>query len=54
MTAPWPSACSVRNFVIVEIWDILNNGCLFIVSNLPVATKLLFFNPSFIQQGPGE
>jgi hypothetical protein len=45
------SACSVRNFVIVETPDIFVDGWLFVVSNLPLATKLLFFNPHFHFKG---
>jgi hypothetical protein len=36
-----------RNFIIVEISDIVRSGRLFIFSNLPLATKLLSINPSF-------
>jgi hypothetical protein len=48
---PATNACPARNFVIVEMSDILHDRWLLIVSNLPLATKLLFFNPSFIQLG---
>jgi hypothetical protein len=44
------SACSARNLVIAEISGILDDGGFFIVSNLPLATKLLFFNPPFISK----
>ena len=34
--------------------DIFVAGWPFVVSNLPLASKLLFFSPSLIQQGPEE
>jgi hypothetical protein len=45
------SACPVRTFVIVEIPDIFAGGQLFIVSNLPLAVHLPYFNLIFIRQG---
>jgi hypothetical protein len=45
------SACSARHFVIVEIPDIFAGGRLFIVSNLPLAVQLPYFNLIFIRQG---
>jgi hypothetical protein len=45
------SACSARNFVIVEIPDAFVGVRLFIVSNLPLAVHLPYFNLIFIRQG---
>jgi hypothetical protein len=45
------SACSARKFVIVEIPDTFVGGRLFIVSNLPLAVQLPYFNLIFIRQG---
>src|SRR5258708_9869859 len=39
-----PGACSARNFVIVEMPDTFVGVRLFIVSNLPLAVQLPYFN----------
>src|SRR5712675_1949849 len=45
-----PGACSARNFVIVEMPDTFVGVRLFIVSNLPLAVQLPYFNLIFIRQ----
>jgi len=45
------SACSARNFVIVEMPDTFVGVQLFIVSNLPLAVQLPYFNLIFIPPG---
>src|SRR6266403_3406620 len=46
-----PGACSARNFVIVEMPDTFVGVQLFIVSNLPLAVQLPYFNLIFIPPG---